>query len=106
MGSGARSAQLAGRDVINLTWVLHRAGRIWDGGSFADMGAGEKTLLTEPIKENVVLQLDQESGMLWLCLEMLLQGPEVIRVMCSVLECCCSVGGPISCANDHPNASD
>jgi len=65
--------RLAGRGVFDLTWVVHRAGRIWDGGSFADMGAGEKTLLTGPIKENVVLQLDQESGMLWPCLEMLLQ---------------------------------
>lgn len=48
-------------------WVLHRAGRIWDAGSFADMGAGEETLLKEPIPQDVVLQLDQETGaQLWL----------------------------------------
>ena len=43
-------------------WVFHRAGRVWDSGSFADGGAGEATLLTEPIAQDVVLQLDQESG--------------------------------------------
>ena len=63
-GRAPQMGQVAGvaKGHQGTIWVFHRGGRIWDGGTFADQGAGEHTLLTEPIKEDVVLQLDQESG--------------------------------------------
>ena len=64
-GKAPQMGQVAGvaKGHQGTIWVFHRGGRIWDGATFADGGAGEHTLLTEPIKEDVVLQLDQESGM-------------------------------------------
>ena len=63
-GRASTMGQVAGvaKGHQGTIWVFHRGGRIWDGGTFADGGAGEHTLLTEPIKEDVVLQLDQETG--------------------------------------------
>ena len=63
-GRAPQMGQVAGvaKGHQGTIWVFHRGGRIWDGGTFADQGAGEQTLLTEHIKEDVVLQLDQESG--------------------------------------------
>lgn len=63
-GRAPQMGQVAGvaKGHQGTIWVFHRGGRIWGGGTFADSGAGESTLLTQPIKEDVVLQLDQETG--------------------------------------------
>ena len=68
-GAGPAMGQVAGvaKGHRGSVWVLHRAGRTWDGGSFEGGGAGERTLLTETVAEDVVLQLDQETGAL-LCM--------------------------------------
>lgn len=52
-----------GRGASGTVWALHRGSRIWDGRSF-EGGSGERTAYKEPISEDVVLQLDQETGTL------------------------------------------
>ena len=43
-------------------WVLHRGDRVWDAQTFEKGGAGERTLYTQAIQEDTVLQLDQDIG--------------------------------------------
>ena len=43
-------------------WLLHRGPRIWDSQSFQEGGAGETTGYADAIAEDVVLQLDQDTG--------------------------------------------
>ncbi|KAK9800913.1 hypothetical protein WJX73_010392 [Symbiochloris irregularis] len=43
-------------------WVLHRGPRIWDSQSFADNGVGERTQYDSAVEEDVLLQLDQDTG--------------------------------------------
>lgn len=43
-------------------WVLHRGPRIWDMQSFADGGVGERTMYDSAIEEDMLLQLDQDTG--------------------------------------------
>ena len=64
--TGPTFGQVAGvaKGHDGTVWVVHRAGRVWDSGSFEDNGAGERTLYTSPIAEPVVYQLDQDSGAL------------------------------------------
>eukprot|EP00884_Botryococcus_braunii_P000484 jgi/Botrbrau1/10436/Bobra.0133s0043.1 len=55
--------QVAGvaKGLNGTIWVLHRGDRIWDASTFGVLGV-EKTQLKAPIKEAVVLQLDQDTG--------------------------------------------
>ena len=51
-----------GKGQQGTVWVLHRSERVWDANTFEDGGAGQRTLLKEPIGADVVLQLDQDTG--------------------------------------------
>jgi hypothetical protein len=55
--------QVAGvaKGHAGTVWVLHRGGRVWDAQSFEGESL-ERTTYKEPIAEDVVLQLDQETG--------------------------------------------
>ena len=55
--------QVAGvcKGTQGSVWVLHRGGRVWDANSFTGNN-GEVTTYTEPIAEDVVFQIDQDTG--------------------------------------------
>lgn len=61
--SAAHLGQVAGvaKGPAGTVWVLHRGRRVWDATSFEGPNQ-ERVTYKEPIGEDVIVQLDQDTG--------------------------------------------